>query len=112
MKTTNTWPLVEKIQAIEADELRDALRAHGGSYEFCPPDEKGDGPGPCVPAYSDAYGPFSACVRSLEVNDKDEITLTVKDEQDRILRIRPDDVFAGHLSAVTAALAEPRTKTK
>lgn len=107
MKTTNTWPILEAVAKIEADELREALRAHGGSYHFCHPGEKGDGPGPCVPAYSDAYGPFSACVRSLKVKDGGEIALVVKDEQDRILRIYDDDVFAGHLSAITERIPGP-----
>lgn len=110
MKYTNVWPLLDAITKIETDELRGALVAHGGSYHFCEPGEKLDGPGPCVPAYSDVDGPYSACVRSLKVKPDGKIAIVVKDEKGRIFRIGADDVFAGHLSAITEAIPEPNEK--
>lgn len=74
MKTTNTYPLWKAIDNLERNELRAAVKAHGGKYEFA-----GDRRPVVCASFKHADHPEDYCVTSVYI-DKDTDALVIMGE--------------------------------
>ena len=104
MRHTDIQPIINAVKAIEVKDLVHALKAHGGSYDF-----SGDAEPPAIQYETDFAGPRKGTVVDAEVRYNDKgVILLVDDMTDcDQYHISYDDVMAGELSLVTAALPEP-----
>lgn len=102
MKTANLQPILDAVRNIERQELAAALKAHGGKYSF---PEDGEHPG--IEFWDEFRGPKSGDVDAVSVLGDGTISIAITSEDKYSYEIESDDVYPGHLSAITAALPEP-----
>lgn len=100
MKTTNTYPLWKAIDNIERNELRAAVKAHGGRYDF-PSDKR---PVVCA-SFKHAEHPEDYSVTSVYI-DKDTEALVIMGEP--LEWTYSEDVLYyieyGHISYITGMI--------
>lgn len=102
MKTANLQPILDAVRNIERQELLAALKAHGGRYSF---PEDGERPG--IEFWDEFTGPKSGDVDDVWILKDSSISIAVTAEDKYSYEIGTDDVYPGHLGAITAALPEP-----
>ena len=100
MKTADLQPILDAVRNIEKKELANALRQHGGKYDF---EEEPC----CVEFYNEMSGPNSGIVQNVKLDKDGNITLTITDNKSESYEIKDSDVYPGYLSAVTTMLPEP-----
>lgn len=106
MKTADLQPILDAVRNIEKKELVNALRQHGGKYNF-EEEPAGQQNLCCVEFYNEMNGPNSGIVQNVKLDEDGNITLTITDNQSESYEIKDSDVYPGCLSAVTAMLPEP-----
>lgn len=106
MKCTNFDNVLKKLAAIEKDELKKAVAAHGGLYRF----EEDDRPIITFDT-SDAFNQATdAVICQVSVNDQGYLVLTGIPVGERYeIELDPDDVAHGHLRYITEAIPETET---
>jgi hypothetical protein len=103
MKHTDFYAMIKAVKHLEIKELKQAVRAHGGSYEWGEDDEK-----PIVAINPDNSAPEPMDVEITKVYFRDD-NLQVEgaskysgeDEEFTL-----DDIFAGHISYIIEMIPE------
>lgn len=103
MKTADLQPILDAVRNIEKRELANALKQHGGKYDF----EEDPANPCCVEFYNEMNGPNSGIVQNVKLDEDGNITLTITDNQCESYEIKDSDVYPGCLSVVTTMLPEP-----
>lgn len=100
MKCTNIQTKVEEVKALEFTELRRAIEAHGGSYEW---DEENSGGRPVIAINPDNSEPSPQDIEVTKVAIVDgNIEISGVDKKyGESVDFQLDDIFAGHISFIT-----------
>ena len=109
MKCSNFYNIVKQVKQHEQKELKAALEAWGGSFDFEAHQET-DRPiiavnmDNCEPEPQDVY------VNSVAIDEDGFLTLQCTGKLDgENYEVEPDDVFAGHLDYVIGYIPETET---
>ncbi len=102
MKTTDLQPILDAVKNIEKNELINALKEHGGKYDF----QKEHKVVIDIEYYDEFSGPSSATVISVQIIPNDMILLSIVGDEDFREDITNEDLYPGQLSAITAAIPE------
>ena len=110
MKHTDFYNKVEEIKRQEQRELKEALKAHGGSYSWCN-EESGvlEDTYPCIAVNLNATDPTPTdiAVRSVCLNHADYLCFEGEDNFcGEIIEFCADDVFAGHIAYIIEMIPE------
>lgn len=106
MKTVDLQPILDAVKNIEKNELIQALKDHGGEFDF----QKGKPDYPVGLEYYDEFkGPASGDILKVVYNpNANAIVITLTDDDSNTYDISGDDVYPGHLSVITNALPETK----
>lgn len=110
MKHTDFYNKLEEIKRQEQRELKEALKAHGGSYSWCN-EESGvlEDTFPCIAVNLNAIDPTPTdiAVRSVYLNHVDYLCFEGEDNCcGDIIEFCSDDVFAGHIAYIIEMIPE------
>lgn len=105
MKCNNFGDILDKLDAIEKEELEAAVRAHGGSYRF----KKDDRMTITFDTADELDGADDVEVCQVSINDKGALVITgiPRDQLDKV-ELDPDDAAPGNLHYITEAILKTR----
>ena len=109
MKHSNFYELVQKCKARELKELKAALKAWGGTFNF--QEQEGYGQ-PIIAVNMNGFDPepCDVYVESLELDEQDHITIHCSMKQwGHEVDIDVDDIFAGELEYIIDCIPETDT---
>ena len=108
MKHTNFYDTFKSIRHHLIDEIKAAVKAHGGEYSW---DEEGDYP--IVAANPDIFYPEPLDVRihSIEIDSNDEITIEATGNKygEEVRDLSLDDIFVEHLGFIIDYMGDTTT---
>lgn len=104
---TNFFELTRCIKKIEYKEVKEAVLAIGGQYEWDL--ENGDYPIIAVNVGGICPNPTDVCVTKIHVINNGLFVYGVDKEHGNQVDFGVDDIFAGHLAYILDYLPEPKT---
>ena len=108
MKHTNFYDTFKSIRHHLNDEIKAAVKAHGGEYSW---DEEGDYP--IVAANPDNFypEPLDVCIHSIEIDSNDEITIEATGNKygEEVRDLSLDDIFVEHLEFIIDYMGDTTT---
>ncbi len=107
MKHTNCQAIISEVKALEYEELKRAVEAHGGSYDWT----IHDGCSPVIAINPECSEPEPVDIDVTKVvlrNGSLEIS-GVDNTNGEPIDFNIDDIFAGHLSIITDYIPETYT---
>jgi len=97
MKHINIEPLIQAVKNIELQEVRNLLRTNGS--------KKTDNQEPVSVEFYGGNGPTSGLVKSVSLNEKEEVTVEVWDDTfGGTFEITPEDIYPGQLLGIFDSL--------
>ena len=110
MKHTDFYCKVKEIKRQEQRELKEALKAHGGSYSWYNEDiQEFEREYPCVAVNLNGINPnpMDVDIRSISIDKHDDLCFKGEDKEwGNEVRFSADDIFAGHIAYIIELIPE------